>query len=336
MMKKTTIGVFLVGQLLLGLTVGAQDYQFTQFYAAPVNLNPAFTGNTAQSRATMNYRNQWTAIPGAFVTYNFSYEHFIPQVKSGIGILVNHDRAGSGGLGYSSIMGLYSYEFQINYKLYFRPGVNFGRSFRTLNYNDLIFGDQLVRPDGSATIEQFEDLNVSFFDVGTGGLLYSHNFWFGVSASHINAPNESLLGFEQKVPMKISAHGGYRKIMKKRSKSKGKSSILAAMNYRAQDKFDQLDLGMYYEYDPVVFGIWYRGLPGFKKNNERILNQDAIALLFGYEIKSLKFGYSFDITLSPLISSTAGSHEVSLIYEFADPKKSKYSKRRRIIPCARF
>lgn len=322
--------------LLFSAETEAQDYQFTQFYAAPVNLNPAFTGNTAQSRVTMNYRNQWTAIPGAFVTYNFSYEHFIPQAKSGVGLLVNHDQAGSGSLAYSSVMALYSYEFQINYRLYFRPGVNIGRSFRSLNYNDLVFGDQLVRPDGASTIEQFEDLNVSFFDVGAGGLLYSHNFWFGASAAHLNRPNESLLGFEQTVPVRLSAHGGYRKIMRKRSKNKGTTSILAAMNYRAQEKYDQFDIGMYYEYDPVVFGLWYRGLPGFKQNGYGVINQDAIALLFGYEIKNLKFGYSFDITLSPLITSTAGAHEVSLIWEFADPKNNKYSKRRRIIPCARF
>jgi hypothetical protein len=67
MKSKVIIG--LCGLLTCMAAVG-QDYQFTQFYAAPVNLNPAFTGNTTQSRLVMNYRNQWTAIPGAFVTYN--------------------------------------------------------------------------------------------------------------------------------------------------------------------------------------------------------------------------------------------------------------------------
>ncbi|NNC82576.1 MAG: PorP/SprF family type IX secretion system membrane protein [Flavobacteriales bacterium] len=322
--------------LLICMTTSAQDYQFTQFYAAPVNLNPAFTGNTTQSRVVMNYRNQWTAIPGAFVTYNLTYEHFIPKIKSGVGILLNHDQAGSGNLGYTSVLGLYSYEFQINYDLYIRPGVSFGKSFRTLDYNKLVFGDQLVRPDGSSTIETFEDIGSSFFDVGTGVLMYSHDFWIGASAAHINKPNESLRGQEALVPIKASIHGGYRNMMKKKTKSGRLQSTLAAFNYRMQEDFDQLDLGIYYEYSPVVFGVWYRGLPGFKKNDYGVLNHDAIALLFGYEIRKLKFGYSYDITISPLISSTAGSHEVSLIYEFHDPRNRKYSKRKRIIPCARF
>lgn len=322
--------------LLMCITTAGQDYQYTQFYAAPVNLNPAFTGNTTQSRVVMNYRNQWTAVPGAFVTYNLSYEHFVPKIKSGIGVVMNHDRAGSGNLGYTSVMGLYSYEFQINYDLYVRPGISFGKSFRTLDYDRLVFGDQLVRPDGSSTIETFQDIGSSFFDVGAGGLIYSHNYWLGVSAAHINKPNESLRGQEALVPIKFSAHGGYRNMFKTKTKSGGLQSVLTAFNYRMQEDFDQLDLGLYYEYSPVVFGLWYRGLPGIKKNDNPIVNHDAIALLFGYEIRKLKFGYSYDITISPLISNTAGSHEVSLIYEFHDPKNRKYSKRKRIIPCARF
>jgi type IX secretion system PorP/SprF family membrane protein len=322
--------------LLICMTFQGQDYQFTQFYAAPVNLNPAFTGNTAQSRFVMNYRNQWTAIPGAFVTYNVTYEQFIPQIKSGIGILLNHDRAGSGNLGYTSILGLYSYEFQLNHDLYIRPGVSFGRSFRTLNMNELVFGDQLVRPDGSSSIESLRPPNSAFFDVGSGLLMYSHNYWIGASVGHINKPNESVLGAEAAVPIKFSAHGGYRHMIRKKTNTGGMHSTLAAFNYKAQENYDQFDIGVYYEYSPVVFGLWYRGLPGVKKNGYGVINQDALALLFGYEIKKLKFGYSYDITISPLITSSAGSHEVSFIYEFADPRNNKYSKRKGIIPCARF
>jgi len=325
-----------IAALLLSANGISQDYQYTQFYAAPVNLNPAFTGNTTQSRLVMNYRNQWTAVPGAFVTYNLTYEHFVPQIKSGIGLMLNHDQAGSGDLGYTSVMGLYSYEFQINYDLYVRPGLSFGRSFRTLNQNELIFGDQLVRPNGVSSIETFQDLGSSFFDVGVGGLVYSHDYWVGVSAAHINQPNESIRGGEALVPVKFSGHGGYRRMMKTKTKSGGLQSTLMAFNYRLQADYDQLDLGLYYEYSPVVFGIWYRGLPGIKKNDYGVLNHDAVALLFGYEIRKLKFGYSYDITISPLLANTAGSHEVSLVYEFHDPKNRKYSKRKRIIPCARF
>lgn len=48
----------------------AQDPHFTQFYAAPTYLSPAFAGTTIQSRFVLQFRDQWPAIPGAFVSYN--------------------------------------------------------------------------------------------------------------------------------------------------------------------------------------------------------------------------------------------------------------------------
>ena len=56
--------------LTIGLTTGvfAQDPQFSQFYAAPLYLNPAFAGSSELARVGINYRNQWPAMPGNFVT----------------------------------------------------------------------------------------------------------------------------------------------------------------------------------------------------------------------------------------------------------------------------
>jgi len=44
--------------LVAGETVTAQDAQFSQFYAAPLYLNPAFAGSTSQALVGANYRNQ--------------------------------------------------------------------------------------------------------------------------------------------------------------------------------------------------------------------------------------------------------------------------------------
>ena len=62
--------MFLLAVLMLaaGETVTAQDPQFSQFYAAPLYLNPAFAGSTGQARVGANYRNQWPAIDANFNT----------------------------------------------------------------------------------------------------------------------------------------------------------------------------------------------------------------------------------------------------------------------------
>src|ERR1700740_3004548 len=92
----------------------AQDPQFTQFYAAPLYLNPAFTGANVCSRVSTSYRNQWPSIPGAFVTYCASIDQSVPNFNSGVGLLFTNDKAGSGSLRSSSLSLLYAYEMQLS------------------------------------------------------------------------------------------------------------------------------------------------------------------------------------------------------------------------------
>ena len=50
--------------MLMGLPVKlqAQDPQFSQFYAAPLYLNPGFAGTTPYIRAGANFRSQWPSL----------------------------------------------------------------------------------------------------------------------------------------------------------------------------------------------------------------------------------------------------------------------------------
>lgn len=174
--------------------------------------------------------------------------------------------------------------------------------------------------------------------MATGGLIFNPKYWFGVAVHHLNQPNESLypdrIGL---LPRRISVHGGWRfqagsgGLYRKNGKA-----VLVAFNYRQQAEFSQLDLGAYLELNPVVFGIWYRGLPGLKSNGYGYLNHDAIAVMAGVGNKYFRFGYSYDITVSQLsLGATAGAHELSLSYEWANKRNNKLGKKR-IIPCAKF
>ncbi len=62
----------------------AQDQQFTQFYASPTYINPAFAGASVQSRLSAQYRNQWAAIPGGFNAFNMAFDQYMPNINSGM------------------------------------------------------------------------------------------------------------------------------------------------------------------------------------------------------------------------------------------------------------
>jgi hypothetical protein len=68
-------GCFILTVGLVCSFVRAQDIHFSQFYQAPLNLNPAMTGSfKGNIRATANFKNQWSSIPNHYQTINASYE----------------------------------------------------------------------------------------------------------------------------------------------------------------------------------------------------------------------------------------------------------------------
>ncbi|MGZ3885417.1 MAG: type IX secretion system membrane protein PorP/SprF, partial [Bacteroidia bacterium] len=74
----------------------------------------------------------------------------------------------------------------------------------------------------------------------------------------------------------------------------------------------------------------------FKHYKPGYQNNESIAVLIGFEIpnKNLRVGYSYDLTISKLtINNTAGSHEVSLVYEVAKKKKRN---RKVLVSCPKF
>lgn len=312
----------------------AQDMQFTQFNAAPLYLNPGFTGSTIEHRFIANYRNQWTAISGHYNNMLFSYDYNLAEFNSGIGLIVGQERAGVSPLTTTQIGALYAYRFQLKEKIWIQPGLKFNLIRTSLDYSDLVFNDQLYT-DGT-TIESFNLENTSYLDLGSGVLVYNDKFWAGLAFNHINQPNQSLTNNESPLYMKFSAHGGYKHTLVDGEKRNAAKYFNLAFHYKAQHKFDQLDLGAYYTQEPFVFGVWYRGIP-LLKSYEGVLNNDAVAIILGYTFvdMNMSVGYSYDATISKLAANSAGSHEISLIYEIAT-KKKKRRKAKFFAPCAKF
>ncbi len=339
MMPKRII-ILLLGLLPVSWAQAQIDPQFSQFYAAPLMVNPGYTGSVEAHRVIFNGRIQWPNLPQAYQTMAFSYDFWRPELRSGFGIQVLTDKAGSAGLRYTTARFNYSYKVIVNGWV-LSPGIYFGYSLQSFDANKLLFGDQLDFGQGNLPPSQDPNVgklnNIQFFDTGAGLLVYNAKTWFGASVFQLNEPNVSLIDAEAKWPMRIVVHGGTRlPIYGDKYRSKMVSSLAPSFIYRYQGGVHQLDVGMQYLVAPVVVGLWYRGVPFMKSANGGNSNESLIfsmGLIFDY----FEFGYSYDFTISELSARSGGAHEVSLQYEFslvAHPRRVK--RKNQVLPCPTF
>ncbi len=326
MVKKLFIPVIFI--FICNNLFGQQDPHFTQFYANKLYLAPSFAGASQHDRITMIYRNQWPAIPGTFVTYGLSYDHFFENFNSGVGVLLLRDLAGSGRLSTTNLGIQYSYDFQIVEGWHMRPGIHFFYTQTGLDFDRLIWNDELTSPIPS-TIEPPTLENTADVDFSTSILTYSDRFWFGMTIDHLLKPKNSLYESGQFIPIKLAIFGGAQIIKKGRLLNPIDETLSVTFLFKNHYQINQMDIGLYWYKNPLVLGMFYRGIPFL--NNE--IRGDAIAFLAGYKIENFSVGYSYDFTISKLLNTTGGSHEVSLNYEF---NATRVKKKRRMIPCPEF
>lgn len=283
-------------------TAQAQDPQFTQFYANPIYLNPAFAGSNGCPRFGMNYRNQWPSLTGNYVTYSASYDQYFKNISGGIGVIGMHDQQGQGTI-YTSMLGLvYSYHLKVNRKFSMLFGVRAAMFNKFLDWDKLTFGDMIDPRRGF--IYQTGDVprggSRYFFDASAGFVGYSKSFFFGGAVHHLNRPNESMIVGESRLPMRFTGHIGAEIKLGGKSQYNNITSIMPNIIYQYQNGFQEINLGTYVKYGVFTAGAWFR-------------NRDAFILSIGVNTGKFKVGYSYDVTVSRLNNGVSGgSHEVSL------------------------
>ncbi len=282
----------------------SQDPQFTQFYANPLYLNPAFAGTARCPRFVTNYRNQWPSLPGSFVTYSASYDQHVPTISGGIGIIAMRDEAGRGVLSTTSVSGIYSYQKAVSRKFSLKFGLQASYSQKSLDWSRLTFGDQIDSRKGFIyqTQETERGGSVGFFDASAGVLAFSSDFYIGGAVHHINEPNESLILGNSRLPMKFTGHAGAVLPLDGKSRSLSEATISPNVLYQRQADFQQINVGVYINKGPIVFGTWYRF-------------EDSFIALVGLQTDAIKIGYSYDLTTSQLTTETGGSHEISMTFQ---------------------
>ncbi|ASB49629.1 PorP/SprF family type IX secretion system membrane protein [Alkalitalea saponilacus] len=293
--------------------ISAQDVSFSQVYSAPLYLSPSFAGFTSGGRVILNYRDQWPGVSNTFRSYSFSYDEYLSNYNSGVGVLFLRDDQGGGQLVSQNLGVVYAYELAINRYLFVRPGLQFKYSERKIDPSRLT----QVGPDG----EVFPWINAEFpvdqyrkLDATASAMVYSQDFWLGFTVDNLVKNNIGFTDVESTIPVKTVVYGGARWVYKPSGLGYNEQSASFAFMYRNQQTFQQLDLGVYWNTYPIEVGVWYRGIPGI--STENLSNNDALIFSLGVNVGTVHFAYSYDLTLSGLSGYSGGSNEFSLIYRF--------------------
>ncbi len=318
--------IFFCTFIVASTTAYAQDPAFSQFYANPLYLNPAFAGSNECPRANLNYRDQWPGIGRTYVTTSASWDKHINGIGGGLGILVAQDRAGDGNLNMTHIALQYSYRLKVNSAFAVKAGFEAAYRSIELRWGNLTFGD-MIDPQLGFVYSTQEDIannptQKGYTDFSAGLLGYSENLFFGLAVHHLTQPNQGFIS-ESPLPSKITAHAGGNIEINKYSNN----SITISPNilYQNQSAFQQFNYGIYARKGPIVGGVWARNSAN---------NFADFIVMMGLIQESFKFGYSYDITISELGNDkTLGAHELSFTMFMPCTSRSKSYK---TIKCPQF
>jgi len=315
-MRKLSIFFFLI-YIVSTWNAHAQDPQFTQYFASPLSLNPAYTGYLdGKYRLNTNIRQQWRSVGDPYNTVSFSAdmnlkaENYLTEDKLGVGLMAIRDESLDGALTSNYIAASFSYHKSLaedgNHIL--GLGIQLARNFKSVDLNRLTFGSQFTGAGFDRNIPvNFEgsDNNISYFDVNLGLLYTSHrdwgNYYAGVSAYHLTRPDETIFSdIDAPLELRATYHAGGTFHI-----NDGLSVLVSGL-YMKQGNMKDKMLGSAISFQPnykhkIYLGLWYRA-------------KEAILPYIGYDYGEYSFGINYGIPVPSILAYKPQAIELSLIF----------------------
>ncbi len=328
--------------LAMQCSVKAQDPVYTQAFLSPVYLNPAATGTGEHDlRISAVYRRQWWNIPSGMNYMAFSIDKYVPGINSGFGLMAT--RSSEGYLNKSGFYGSYAYNICAGTKSvaenggvpkwFWTGGLQFGVAQNRIDYNKLVFSDQLT-PTGVTSFTTSADIPVNngkyFADFAAGtffnySIAENKRLLFGFSGHHINSPDESLIAtsdsFRSQLPILYTGNILYTNT---NSDNKWSFSIGVIGYQQAKNMSYQIGAEVTQNDYDVSLGLWYRGRINFTDLNSlgltlsfnlagRDNKRDKMRVGFGHDAQVGNKGYSY----------TAGSTEFGFVWDHSTYKQEE-------------
>ncbi len=339
----------LAAAMLASTMANAQDVHFTQFNAASMTINPAFTGAfQGDWRASAIYRDQWRSVTGAAAFKTIAASFDMPIVRDiaiddylAAGLQLYNDVAGDGNLANFTVMGSVAYHkfLGTDAKKALSVGIQGGYTQKSVDLSKLYFGDEFNEgywQQGTSNEYPWLNNRVSGFVINAG-LAWSHSitnrisYTIGGGVNNINQPLESMSKRQasKEVGLAMRYTGQLGAIIGINDRFSLRPAVLfqsqaSAMEIVGGNEF-HYKLGE--EYDlPSAFGVflggWYR-------------HQDAIMANVGVEWKGFRVGVAYDYNISDLKHASNGNGGFELMLRYIQPSAIDFA-RKLLYPCGRF
>jgi len=327
-MKKTALPKLLAAIALAACFTtqqsNAQSIHFSQYYNAPMLLNPANTALLPNNdyRVGANYRTQWASVPVPYTTFSAygDLEAFRGESGTnwlGIGAALFTDKAGDGNLAMTNMAAFLSYHLMMGETFMASVGGSAAYVQRSVDYDKLTFDAQWDGFGFDSKLPSNEMKGViktNFMDVSAGinlAYLPNDNVYakLGFGIANINQPKQTFYGQDAKVAMRPTANLDVLWRL-------GKTVILnPSVYYTTQSKA--------YE---ALYGTLVRiNLTPEREggaNNQLILGGyhrlgDAAIGVVGVEFVGIQIMANYDYTISSLgnYNKGKGALEFSLVYQ---------------------
>ena len=289
-------------------SIAQTEPMYSQYMFNMLGVNPAYAGSREASSFNFFQRSQWIGLQGAPQTTSFSFDQSILNKRAGWGIQLYDDKIGVEKADGINIMG--STRIQVSENGILSGGLSLG----LMNYRiDLMNVTGRFTPNDPAF---YSNLNKWTPSLGIGIYYNTDNFYAGVSIPNIL--KSRLTAFDlirsglQKVNQKhIFLTTGFVIPINEDLKLKPSTMIKMVEGAPIEADFNT--------------NVWLRDIIGLGVSYR---TGDAVIGMAEIQVnQNLRFGYAYDMTISPLKFYNNGSHEIMIRYEIGNFKNKIKSTR---------
>ncbi len=306
--------------LLIGFGAFAQqDAQYSQYMFNSMVINPAYAGYRESLNVSMLHRDQWTGLDGAPKTQSFVIDAATGREnRVGLGLSIINDKLGL--QRQSSAHVNYAYRLPVgenDSRLSF--GLSLGIAQYVLNASDASVGDADDPNFGAAGTYFVPDARFGFH-------YYNDRFYIGASGTNLLA---NSINFQQVGNNTIATHGRHYfvtagALFNLNESMKFKPSFLIKEDTKGPTSMDLNSFVLIK--NSVWLGASYRtGVNLWKKtglNNGTFKQNSLVGVVETFFLDKFRLGYAYDYSLSKIVTSLNGTHEISLGLVLNGKKKS--------------